>query len=170
MRPYLLHLCILATLMALGIALFMGEALFSQTSGMIFKKYDATKLCWLGFIGYAIISTAIVSSVYILHRLNRKMFTKRTVVLSHVLPIGFVWLLIELNIHDMIQNAWQRSANKGRVTGQQPVQDALKQKPQIPQAPLLKPSLYRAPTDKPLEQQEQTVNRDARDPLEGTEE
>jgi hypothetical protein len=170
MRPYLAHLCILAALMVLGIASFVAEALFSETSGIIFKKYDATRLYWLVFMGYAIISTAIVSTVYIFHRLIRKVFTKKAVILSHVLPIGLVWLLIELNVHDIIQNAWQRSANKGSVTGQQPAQDALKQKPQIPQAPLLKPSLYRAPTNTPLEQQEQTVNRDTRGPLKGAEE
>ena len=170
MRPYLVHLCILAALMVLGIALFLAETLSSETSGMLFGKYAATRLYWLVFMGYAVISTAIVTSVHVFHRLIRKVFTKKAVILSHVLPIGLVWVLIELNIHDMIQNAWQRSSNRRSVTGQQPAQDDPKQKPQIPQAPLSKPFLYRAPPHTPLEQKEQTANEDTRDPLKGAEE
>jgi len=168
MRPYLVHLSILAALMVLGIASFLAEAFFFETSDMLFGKYAATRLYWFVFMGYAIVSTAIVASVYVFHRLTRKVFTKKAVILSHILPIGFVWLLVEFNIHDTIQNVWQRSAYQGSVTGQQPVRDVPKQKPQVPQAPLSKPSLYRAPTNTPLEQQEQTVNMDTRVPLDET--
>lgn len=160
MRPYLLHFCILAALMAPGIALFIGEAFFFETGDMLFSKYAATRLYWLVFMGYAIISTAIVASVHVFHRQIKRMLTKKAVILSHVLPIGFVWLLIELGTHDKIQDAWQRSADRGNVAGQQPVRDALKRRPEVPPSPPLKPSLYRVPTDNPIEQQKQTANED----------
>ena len=41
MRPYTLHLCILAVLMIPGVALFILETLSAQTGGVIFRKYDA---------------------------------------------------------------------------------------------------------------------------------
>ena len=160
MRPFFIHLCILAFLMVIGIALFVTEAFFFEANGMLFSQYVATRLYWLAFGVYAIVSTTIVTSVYIFHKITKKVFTKKAVILSHVLPIGFVWVLIEFNVHDIIQNTWESRADKRSFIRKQPVEDAVRQKPQVPRSPLRKRSLYQAPNDNLIEPQKQTADRD----------
>ena len=68
MRPYTLHLCILAVFMIPGVALFIMETFSPETGGLLFRKYDATKLYWLGLIGYSVITTFIVLSLNLIFR------------------------------------------------------------------------------------------------------
>jgi hypothetical protein len=159
MGPHLLHLCILVALMAPGVSLFAAEAFFWETGGMLFTQYAATKLYWLVFLGYTTVSTTIVASVNIVLRLVKRAFTKKAVVLCHVLPVALLWLLVEFNIHDTIQDMWETRAKRRQITETQPVHDTLRKRPHISPSPVLKPSLYRAPTGNPVEPQKQTADR-----------
>jgi hypothetical protein len=46
-----------------GVALFIMETFPPETGGVIFSKYDATKLYWLGLIAYSVISKLIHNKV-----------------------------------------------------------------------------------------------------------
>jgi len=46
-----------------GVALFIMETFPPETGGVIFSKYDATKLYWLGLIPYSVISKQIHKKV-----------------------------------------------------------------------------------------------------------
>ena len=142
MRPYRLHLCILAALMIPGTALFIMETLSSQTGGVLFRKYDASKLYWLGLIGYSIISTSIVSSLNLFFRIKKRGFSKKAVMLSHLLPVVAVGVFIQLGLHDLIQNIWRDSESEKKNVSRQVHKKTDRQKLRIPRAPLSKPLIY----------------------------
>ena len=138
MGPFLLHLCILAVLTIPGAALFIMEALSSSAGGVIFGKYDATKLYWLGLIGYSIISTVIVLSLNLICRIKKTPFTQNATILSHILPVVFVWVFIQLGLHDLIQDTWQEKVKEKKSISKQVHKKTERQRPPIPRAPLSK--------------------------------
>jgi len=156
MRPYPLHLCILAGLMIPGVALFIMETLSSEGGGVIFRKYDATKLYWFGLIGYSVISTFIVLSLNLIYGVRKKQFTKKATILSHILPVVFVWVFVQLGLHDLIQDIWQDKAKEKKSISKQVHKKIDRQRPPIPRAPLSKQLIYKE-SEKPIEQENQTA-------------
>jgi hypothetical protein len=155
MRPFIMHLIILTGLIILGISLFTMEALSTQTSGWLIKKYTFTKLYWLGLIGYSLISTFIVLSVGFFYKIKKRSFTKKAVILSHVIPVGLAWIFISLGFHDLIQDAWKNTTNKFKhIPKQDQYEQTEKRRLPIPATPLLKNLPYKAP-DKPVEPDKQ---------------
>lgn len=156
MRPFSLHLCILTVLLIPGVALFIMEALSSSAGGVIFSKYDATKLYWLGLIGYSVISTVIVLSLNLICSIKKRRFTPKAAILSHVLPVVFVWVFIQLGLHDLIQDTWQEKVKEKKSISEQVHKKTERQRPPIPRAPLSKQLIYKE-SGKPIEQEEQTA-------------
>lgn len=155
MRPFVIHIFILASLIILGIALFAMEMLTTQEGGWLIKKFTFTKLFWLAFIGYSLVSTFIVLSVGLFHKIRKRSFTKKTVILSHVIPIGLLWISISLGFHDLIQDAWKNRTKKFKHRPL-PVQieQGKKERIPIPPAPMTKILKYKAP-GKPVEPDKQ---------------
>ena len=123
MRPFVVHLLILTALMALGIALFAMEALTPRSGGLI-QKFTITTLYWFAFIGYSLVSTCIVLSVGLFLKIKQEALTQKAVVLSHLIPIGLLWIFISLGFHDLIEDKWDNRAQEpkhspGRVQGEQ---------------------------------------------------
>ena len=121
MLPWFLHFGILMILTIVGLTIYIMETLSPAAPGGLFLKYDATTLYWLGFLGYSAISTSVVLSVFIALKFTKYQFTTKVVILSHILPIGLVWISLQLGIHDFIQNTW-----KSKVA--MPVEGAQQQK------------------------------------------
>jgi hypothetical protein len=156
MGPFLLHLCILAVLMIPGVAMFIMEALSPAAGGVIFSKYDATKLYWLGLVGYSVVSTFIVLSLNLICRIKKTPFTKKATILSHILPVVFVWVFIQLGLHDLIQDTWQEKVKEKKNISKQVHKKTERQRPPIPRAPFSKKLIYKE-SGKPIEQEEQTA-------------
>ncbi|UCD81494.1 MAG: hypothetical protein JSW26_08760 [Desulfobacterales bacterium] len=155
MRPFLIHIFILTSFIILGIALFTMEALSPQSSGWLIKKFTFTKLYWLAFIGYSLASTFIVLSVGLFHKIRKKTFTKKAVILSHVIPLGLLWIFISLGFHDLIQDSWKNRTKKFKHHPQQvQIEQTEKKRPPIPAAPLKKSLNYKA-SGKPVEPDKQ---------------
>ncbi len=114
MRPFTFHILILVVLLVLGAVLFTGEALSPESSWGLIRRYTFTRLYFLALIGYAFISTFIVLCVRGFYGLRSKVFTRTAVILSHVIPVGLVWIAVELGIHDYIQNRTGESAQGAR--------------------------------------------------------
>lgn len=143
MRPWFVHLIILVALAILGIAIYLMETLTPASSGGLFLRYDATKLYWLGFMGYSSISTFIVLSVFVTLKFSKSRFNAKTVILSHILPIGVVWISLQLGIHDFIQNAWQKKRAVPGKKAQQRFQEYSKKRLKIPPSAPLKTFDYK---------------------------
>ena len=88
MRPFVIHILFLTVLTILGIALLAMEMLSPQNSGGLIKKFTFTKLYWLAFIGYSMVSTFIVLSVGLFHKIRKRTFTQKAAILCHVIPNG----------------------------------------------------------------------------------
>lgn len=160
MRPYTLHLCILAVIMIPGVGLLVMETLLAQTGGGLFRRYDATKIYWLGLIGYSVVSTFIVLALNIFYRIKNKQFSKKATVLCHILPILLVSVFIQLGLHDLIQNIWQEQVKEKKSISKQINRKTDRQRPRIPRAPLAK-HLYYQGSEKPIEQERQTGSMEA---------
>lgn len=155
MRPYTLHLCILSVFMIPGVAVFIMETFTPETGGLLFRKYDATKLYWLGLIGYSVITTFIVLSLNLIFRIKKKPFTKKAASLSHILPVFFVSMFIQLGLHDLIQDTWQERVKGKKSIPKQIHKKVDRQRPPILRAPLSKQLIYKE-SGKPIEQKNQT--------------
>jgi hypothetical protein len=146
MRPSLIHSLILTCLIILGIALFAIEALSTQSSAWLIKKFTFTKLYWLAFIVYSLVSTFTVSSVALFYKIKKRSFTKKAVILSHIIPVGLLWIFISLGFHDFIQDACKSRTQKLRHNPQQvQIDETEKKRPPIPATPFSKSLKYKAP-------------------------
>ena len=155
MRPSVIHVFILAFFMILGIVLFAMETFSPHNSGGLIKKFTFTKLYFVSFIVYSAVSTCIVLSVFLFHRIRKKSFTKKAVILSHVIPIGLLWICVSLGFHDLIQNAWKNRRQKFRHHPQQvQIERTEKKRPPIPAAPLKKHLKYK-PSENAVEADKQ---------------
>lgn len=155
MRPFIMHIIILTGLIILGITLLSMEALSPETSGSLIKKYTFTKLYWLGLSGYSLISTFIVLCVGVFYKIKKRFFTKKAVVLSHVIPLGLVWIFISLGFHDLLQNAWKnRIKDFKHIPKQVEYEQSEKKRSPIPATPLSKNLKYKT-SDKPVEPDKQ---------------
>ena len=155
MRPYVIHILILTSFIILGIALFVMETLTPESSGGLIRKFTFTKLYWLAFIVYSLVSTFIVLSVGFYHKLKKRSFTPKAVILSHVIPIGLLWIFISLGFHDLIQDAWKNRTKKFKHGPQQvQIEQTEKKRSPIPATPLTKSLKYKA-GDKPIEPDKQ---------------
>jgi len=156
MRPAIIHVIILAGFCMLGVALLTMEALTPQLPGGLIKQYTFTKLYWLGFGFYTLITTTIVLSVGIYKRIQKKTLTGKSVVLCHVIPAASVWLSIHFGLHDQMQDAW-----KNKMQRIESIQKLLQAEPEersrrpIPSPPLHDIHEYQAPDTivEPAEQQ-----------------
>ncbi|MBT8345813.1 MAG: hypothetical protein KJO26_14830 [Deltaproteobacteria bacterium] len=156
MRPFVIHILILTSLIALGIAIFIMEALISSGGGLI-QKFAFTKLYWLAFIGYSIFSTFIVLSISIFHKIKKEVLTKKAVILSHVIPIGLLWVFISLGFHDLIEDAWNNRATKLKYSSEKAeIEQAENKRLPIPPAPSKQILKYDSP-EKPVEPDKQTA-------------
>jgi hypothetical protein len=151
MKPYPLHVLILALLIIPGIALFFLEYFSDYKGGWIFSKYTLTKLYWLAYIVYAIGSTFIVTFIHLFLIVIKRRFTKLAVFLSHVIPIAVVWMSISFGIHDFIQDNWNRWTNPKGSDLSDRAPKKPKQRPPITQTPLSK-RLPQQPPDTQTEQ------------------
>jgi hypothetical protein len=142
MRPYILHLCILAALIISGVALLIMEMMSSQSGGLLFRKYDATKLYWLGLIGYSIVSTLIVLSMHLLYRIQKRRFNKNAILFGHILPVAAVWVFIQLGLHDLIQDTWHDHVIKTQRSAKQVYQKPGRPRVPAPRVPLSKQLVY----------------------------
>jgi len=138
-----------------GVALFILETLLSQTGGGLFRRYDATKIYWLGLIGYSVISTLIVLVLSFIYRIKNKHFSKTVAILCHILPIVFVSVFIQLGLHDLIQNIWQEQVKEKKSISKQIHIKTHRQRLRVPSAPLSK-NLYYEGSERPIEQERQT--------------
>lgn len=135
MRPFVVHILILTSLIALGVAIFTMEALTPNSGGLIIK-FTFTKLYWLAFIGYSIVSTFIVLSIGIFYKIKKEILTKKAVILSHVVPIGLLWIFISLGFHDLIEDAWNNMGTELKYSSEQAeIEQAENKSPPIPPAP-----------------------------------
>ena len=151
MLPFIMHIIILTGLITLGIALLIMEALSTQTGGWLIKKFTFTKLYWLGFIVYSLISTFIVLSVGLFYKIKKRSFTKKAVILSHVIPVGLVWIFISFGLHDMIQDVWKNKTKEFKpIQKQIQYKQTNKERFPIPATPLPKKLEYKT-SDKPVE-------------------
>jgi hypothetical protein len=160
MRPYVLHLCILAVVMIPGIALFIMETLSPETGGFLFRKYDATKIYWIGLMGYATVSTSVVFALNIIFSIKKKPFNKKAVISGHALPVVFIWVFIQLGLHDLIQNIWQQHVEQKKSISKHVHKKKDRQGPRVPGTPLSKHLYYKSSED-PIEQEKQTEFADS---------
>jgi len=131
------------------------EALSTQPSGWLIKKYTFTKLYWFGFAGYSLISTFIVLSVDFFNKIKKRHFTKKAVILSHVTLVGLVWIFISLGLHDSIQDAWKKKKIEFRHIPEQVQYEKIeKKRPPIPATPLPNHLKYKT-SNQPIEPDEQ---------------
>ena len=155
MRPFVIHIIILSFLIILGIALFAMETVSIQNPGGLIKRFAFTKLYWLAFIVYSLISTFIVLSVCLFYKIKRLSLTKKAVILSHAIPIGLLWIFISLGFHDLIQDAWKNWTKKFKRNPQQvQIEQTKKERPPILSAPLEKNLIYKD-SGKPVEPEKQ---------------
>jgi len=151
MRPFVMHILVLAFFIVLGIALFAMETLSPHNSGGLIKKFAFTKLYFLVFSVYSLVSTCIVLFVGFFHRIRKKSFTKTAVIMSHVIPIGLVLVFVRLGLHDLIQDAWKDWITKSRHNPQQvQIEKSKKKRHPIPAAPVRKHLKYK-PSERPVE-------------------
>ena len=151
MRPYIIHILILTCLIILGSALFAMEAISPQSSGVLIKKFTFTKLYWLALLGYSVVSTFIVLAVGIFYKIRKRSFTKKAVILSHVIPVGLAWIFISFGFHDLIQDAWKNRRKDFKHTAKEaPHEQAEKKRHPIPATPLPRNLNYKSP-GKPVE-------------------
>ena len=150
-----MHISILSCLIILGVVLLSMEALSTQTSGWLIKKYTFTKLYWFGFIGYSLISTVIVLSVGRFNKIKKRSFTIKAVILSHVILVGLAWIFIGLGLHDLIQDAWKKKNKElEHIPKQVQYEKIEKQRPPIAATPLSKHLKYKT-SNKPIEPDKQ---------------
>ncbi len=135
MRPFTIHIYILIVLSLLGVVLFAGEAFSPESTGGLIKKYTFTKLYWLAWVGYAVASTVIVLCVRGVYVLRRRVFTRTAVILSHVIPVGLLWIAIDLGIHDYIQDKINEGAQGARGNPSQ-FRNVPSAREKLPTAPL----------------------------------
>ncbi len=143
MQPYLLHLCILAALMIPGVALLIMEILSSQTGGMLFRKFDATKLYFLGFMGYAVVSTLIFLTLHFVFHILKKQLTPRAALFGHLLPVAFGWVFIKLGLHDLFQDIWRDHVREMNSRSNQVQMKIDRTEVQVPRTPPSKNVPYR---------------------------
>ena len=68
----------------------------------------------------------------------------------------FVWVFIQLGLHDLIQDTWQEKVKEKKSISKQVHKKTERQRPPIPRAPLSKQLIYKE-SGKPIEQEEQTA-------------
>jgi hypothetical protein len=155
MRPLTIHICIILFLAILGGLFFTLETLSTPEGGWLIKKYTFTKLYWLAFFTYSLVSTIIVLVVGLFFSVKKISFSKKAVILSHLIPAGLLWVVINFGVHDMIQNIW-KNVNQHF----QPKPEAIKieatelKRPPTPPSPPLK-SLPYTPSGGPIEPDKQ---------------
>jgi len=141
------------------------ETLLPQTGGGLFSKFDATKIYWLGLIGYSVISTLAVLALNFIYRIKNKHFSKKATILCHILPIVLVSVFIQLGLHDLIQNIWQEQVKEKNSISKQNHKKTDRQRPRVPRAPLSK-HLYYEGSERPMDQGRQTAFTEAKNILE----
>jgi len=153
MRPFVVHIFILTTLIILGIASFAIEAV--ETSyDRLGLRYAFTIFYWFAFIGYSLFSTFIILSVCLFYKIKKKSFTKKAVILSHVILIGLLCIFVSSGFYDLIEDAWK---NRNFFDISQKVQiEQTERKPfPIPTAPVTEKFKYKTPSGKPVEPDKQ---------------
>ena len=141
--------------MALGIALLAMEALIPGSGGLI-QKFTVTKLYWLAFIGYSLVSTCIVLSAGLFLKTKKAVLTKKAVILSHLIPVGLLWVFVSLGLHDSIEDAWNdRAEKKKHRLGQVQIEQAEMKKLPTPPAPSRQNLKYQS-SARPVEPDTQT--------------
>jgi len=102
-RPFIIHILILVFFIIIGIVLIIAETLSEYDGGWLFGKYILTKLYFLILVGYSLFSTLVVSSVWFFYKRKKKVLSKLTIILCHVIPIGIGWAFFSFGLHDFIQ-------------------------------------------------------------------
>jgi hypothetical protein len=126
-----------------GIALLIMEVLSSQTGGILFRKFDATKLYFFGFMGYAVVSTLIFLTLHLIFNILKKPFTPKTAFFSHFLPVAFGWVIIQLGLHDLFQDIWQEHVRKMNSMSNQVQMKSDRPRVRVPRTPLSKNLPYK---------------------------
>lgn len=112
MGPLGLHLFIVAALVIPGVALFTMEMLSPTNNEWLMRRFFLTELFSLAFFGYSLGSTIIVISVGLFLQSRKRAFTKKAVILSHVILIGLLWSFFQLGFHDLLEDAWKKSIDR----------------------------------------------------------
>lgn len=111
------HMLVLASLLALGVAVSVIEAMSMQPGGWVIGRSTLSTLYWLAYLGYAVCSSLVVLVVGLVHRAAKRPLTTRAVVLSHAVPVGLAWAFVGLGLHDAVQDAWK---SPGEASGHVP--------------------------------------------------
>ena len=135
MRPFLVHILILTPLIILGIASFGIEAV--ETSyDRLGLRYAFTIIYWFALIGYSLLSTFIVLLVGLFYKIKKRSFTKKAVILSHVILIGLLCIFVSLGFYDLIEDAWKNRKNFKHISRQVQIKQTEKKPFPIPTAPV----------------------------------
>lgn len=119
-HPMRVHLGILGALLALGILVTAVDT-FGGRSGGLFSRLTVTRLYWLAFAVYGLVSTLDVLAVAAVQGIRGRRLTPFAVVMSHLLPIVLVWLLLSLGVHDWLQDAMRE---RPAATARQPADNS----------------------------------------------
>lgn len=103
-RSLLVHWLILAALAGLGVALTGVDALTGE-GGWLLARFTVSRLYWLAFGAYALVSTLDVLAVAAFQAMRRRALTPVAVVLAHVVPVLLIGILLNLGVHDWVQDA-----------------------------------------------------------------
>ncbi len=109
MHPFVIHILILLPFAVFGLMGFIGAYMAPETHGGLFGRYDFIIVYWVIYGGYVLGSTIIVGLVAFVQYLRSVPFTRLSVVLSHVIPIGLIWLFLSLGVHDWIEGMWKKN-------------------------------------------------------------
>jgi hypothetical protein len=126
-----------------GVGLLIMEILSSQSGGMLFRKFDATKLYFLGFTGYAIVSTLIFLTLHLVFHILKRHLTAKAALFGHILPVAFGWVFLQLGLHDLFQDIWRDHLRKTNRMSNQVQMKIDRPRIRVPRPPLSKNLQYK---------------------------
>ncbi len=143
MRAYLLHSAILAVLAVPG-GILLVQSYGTGHSGGLFSADSFIKVYWLVYGLYVLFSTLIIFAMHLIMRLQKKKLKNGLVVLAHVVPVGVLWIGVQLGIHDLIDDRMKAAKSLDKEESAN-TQKTILQKPRPVSSPTLKKNRYRQP-------------------------
>ncbi len=104
MKPYPLHFIILVVLALPGGILYLQTYSAGYANAGLFSADAFTKVYWAIYGLYVLISTLIVVAVHLIMRVRKHTLKGWMIFIVHILPVGLLWLGIQVGIHDIIDN------------------------------------------------------------------
>lgn len=111
----------------------------------MFSAHNFLKVFWIVYGLYVLFSTLIVCAMHLVMRLQKRKLKGGVIILAHVVPVGVLWVGVQLGIHDIIEDRLKTDTSLDQDDRATIQKTSMPQKTGPLSAPMLKKRDYQQP-------------------------